>query len=83
MAFRDPVLKREHGPTPCGDGANTPFPYRQELEQETFDVLWGMSQSGSETEGLFLRLNQKEYYEVDSDQDVPVEWMPDVRSPPD
>jgi hypothetical protein len=42
-----------------------------------------MSEPSSETEGLFLRVNQKEYYEVDSDRYVVVEWMPDVRSPPD
>ena len=43
--------------------------------------MWEMSEPGSETEGLFLRIDQKDYYEVQPDQDIPIEWMPDVRSP--
>jgi len=43
--------------------------------------MWEMSKPGSETEGLFLRMNQKIHYEVEPDHDIPVEWMPDVRSP--
>ena len=45
--------------------------------------MWEMSKPGSETEGLFLRIDQKDYYEVQPDQDIPIEWMPDVRSLPD
>ena len=45
--------------------------------------MWEMSKPGSETEGLFLRINQKDYYEVRPDQDISTEWMPDVRSPPE
>jgi len=43
--------------------------------------MWEMSKPGSETEGLFLRIHQKDYYEVRPDQDIPIEWMPDVCSP--
>lgn len=42
--------------------------------------MWEMSQPGSETEGLFLRIEQKDYYEVRPEQGLPVEWMPNVRS---
>lgn len=45
--------------------------------------MWEMSKPGSETEGLFLRVDHKEYYEVEPDQDIPFEWMPSVRSPID
>ena len=45
--------------------------------------MWEMSKPGSETEGLFLRIDQKDYYEVRPDQDIPIEWMPNVRSSPD
>ena len=45
--------------------------------------MWEMSKPGSETESLFLRMNQQIYYDVEPDQDIPVEWMPDVRSPLD
>lgn len=45
--------------------------------------MWEMSKPGSETEGLFLRMNQKIHYEVEPDDDIPVDWMPDVRSPLD
>jgi len=41
--------------------------------------MWEMSEPGSKTEGLFLRIDQKDYYEVEPDQDIPIEWMPDVR----
>jgi len=58
------------------------FSCRPELDKETFDVMWEMSKPGSETEGLFLRMDQKDYYEVQPDQDIPIEWMPNVRSPP-
>ena len=40
-----------------------------------------MSEPGSETEGLFLRMDQKDYYEVEPDQDIPIEWMPNVCFP--
>jgi hypothetical protein len=43
--------------------------------------MWEMSKPGSETEGLFLRLEQKDYYEVEPDKEIPVEWMPNVRFP--
>ena len=46
---------------------------------ETFDVLWEMSKPGGETEGLFLRINQMDYYEVEPPQGISVEWMPNVR----
>jgi hypothetical protein len=59
------------------------FARRPELDRETFKIMWEMSKPGSETEGLFLRMNQKDYYEVPPDQDIPIEWMPDVRSLPD
>ena len=59
------------------------FSCRPGLDKETFDVLWEMSKPGSETEGLFLRIDQKDYYEVKPDQDIPLEWMPNVRSPID
>jgi hypothetical protein len=52
-----------------------------ELDRETFDIMWEMSKPGSETEGLFLRVDQKDYYEVEPDQDFPLGWMPDVRLP--
>jgi hypothetical protein len=54
---------------------------RPEFDKETFDVMWELSKPGSETEGLFLRAEQKDYFEVQPDQDIPVEWMPNVRSP--
>jgi len=50
-----------------------------QLDRKTFEVLWEMSKPGSETEGLFLRLDQKEYYEVRPDQDIPMGWMPDYQ----
>jgi len=52
-----------------------------ELDKETFDIMWEMSKPGSETEGLFLRIDEKDYYEVQPVQDIPIEWMPDVSSP--
>ena len=55
---------------------------RLELDRETFEIMWEMSKPGSETEGLFLRIDQKDYYEVQPDQDIPINWMPDVRSSP-
>ena len=54
---------------------------RLELDKETFDVMWEMSKPGSETEGLFLRTDQKDYYEVEPDQDIPIGWMPNVCFP--
>ena len=45
---------------------------------KTFDVLWEMSEPGSETEGLFLRIDRKDYYEVEPRQGISVEWMPNV-----
>ena len=43
--------------------------------------MWEMSKPGSETEGLFLRTEQKDYYEVEPDHDLPLTWMPDVCFP--
>lgn len=45
--------------------------------------MWEMSKPGSETEGLFLRIDQKYYYDVQPDHDIPNTWMPNVRSPLD
>jgi len=54
-------------------------PWLNQLEKETFDIMWEMSKPGSETEGLFLRIDQKDYYEVEPDQDIPVKWMPNFQ----
>ena len=81
VAFGDPRLKRECGTTSYDQQTDIPPSCRLELDKETFDVMWEMSKPGSETEGLFLRMNQRIHYEVEPDQDIPVEWMPDVRSP--
>ena len=42
--------------------------------------MWEASKPGSETEGLFLRADRMDYYEVEPDP-IPVEWMPNVCSP--
>lgn len=49
------------------------------LDKETFDIMWEMSKPGSETEGLFLRVDQMDYFEVQPAQGFPIEWMPNVR----
>ncbi|KAF9788342.1 D-amino-acid oxidase [Thelephora terrestris] len=51
----------------------------KQLDKETFDIMWEMSKAGSETEGLFLRVHQTDYYEVQPSQDVPFEWMPNFQ----
>jgi len=54
-------------------------PRLKKLDMDTFDVVWELSKPGSETEGLFLRIDQKDYYEVEPEQEIPVEWMPNYR----
>ena len=83
VAIGDTRLKGECEPTSRAEKSDILFSCRLELDKETFKVMWEMSKPGSETEGLFLRMNQKIYYDVEPDQDIPVEWMPDVRSPLD
>ena len=83
MAFGDPRLNREYNSSPCNEKTDLFCTCRPELYKETFEIMWEMSKPGSETEGLFLRIDQKDYYEVRPDQDIPTEWMPDVRSPPE
>lgn len=53
-------------------------PRLNELEKETFDVLWEMSKAGSETEGLFLRVHQTEYYREEVQYDE-VGWIPNFQ----
>lgn len=43
--------------------------------------MWEMSKPGSETEGLFLRINQKDYFEMEREGFIPVEWMPNACFP--
>jgi len=53
-------------------------PELDQFEKETFDIMWEASKPGSETEGLFLRIDRMDYYEVEPDP-IPVEWMPNYR----
>lgn len=77
VAFGDPRLNRERRLI-TRDEKLICLP---ELDRETFDVMWEMSKPESETEGLFLRIDQKDYHEVEPDQDIPVKWMPNVCFP--
>ncbi|KZS91403.1 FAD-linked reductase, partial [Sistotremastrum niveocremeum HHB9708] len=51
------------------------------IDRETFKVFWDMSAEGTATEGLFLRIVNKEYYdEVQGNEGPhPYEWMPNFR----
>ena len=53
-----------------------------ELEEETFNVMWELSSSGSDAEECFLRIPQTEYFFVDKRMPEPLEKMPNVRSHP-
>ena len=52
-----------------------------EINRETFDIMWEMSKPGSETEGLFLRAEHKDYFAVEPDYSIPYKWIPNVRFP--
>ncbi|RDB30565.1 D-amino-acid oxidase [Hypsizygus marmoreus] len=49
---------------------------QQKMDIDTFDVLWELSEPGSETEKNFLRVTQTEYY-CDHKFVPPLERMPD------
>jgi hypothetical protein len=53
-----------------------------ELEEETFNVMWELSASGSDAEECFLRIPQTEYFVVDPPKPEPLEKMPNVRAHP-
>lgn len=50
----------------------------EEIDQDTFKVMWELSAPGGEAEQCFMRLPQEEYY-VDH-RDTQLNWMPDVSS---
>ncbi|KDR68348.1 hypothetical protein GALMADRAFT_256974 [Galerina marginata CBS 339.88] len=49
------------------------------FEQETFKVMWELSEPGSNAEESFLRIPQTEYYYTERPQPDPLENMPDYR----
>jgi len=51
-----------------------------ELDQDTFDVLWKLSEPGSAAEGCFLRHTQTEYRGDDLPNAEWLQYMPDVRN---
>lgn len=48
------------------------------MDRETFKKMWEMSAPGSETEHLFLRLPQVEFYAEERVGENCLEVMPDV-----
>jgi len=73
IRYTSPWAGAHHVSTAVGN------PRLKQLDKETFDVMWKLSEPGSETEGLFLRIDQKDYYEVEPDKDIPIEWMPNYQ----
>jgi hypothetical protein len=50
------------------------------FEEETFDVMWKLSEPGSEAEECFLRVPQSEHFFVPRPQPEPLEKMPNFRT---
>lgn len=48
------------------------------FEEQTFDVMWKLSEPGSEAEECFLRVPQTEFFFVPRPQPEPLEKMPNV-----
>ncbi|KDQ60154.1 hypothetical protein JAAARDRAFT_191558 [Jaapia argillacea MUCL 33604] len=53
------------------------------MDQETFEVMWEMSDPAADTEGLFLRATQTEYYCDERPRPHPLESMPDFKYLPE
>ncbi len=51
------------------------------LDIETFKTMWKLSEPGGNTEGMFMRLPQTEYYCHKRSSPDALELMPGVRSP--
>ncbi|KDQ60147.1 hypothetical protein JAAARDRAFT_125639, partial [Jaapia argillacea MUCL 33604] len=56
---------------------------QKKMDQETFKVMWEMSDPAADTEGLFLRATQTEYYCDDHPRPHPLESMPDFKYLPE
>lgn len=52
------------------------------LDIETFETMWKLSEPGADTEGMFLRLPQTEYYRHKRSSPDALELMPGVCHPP-
>ncbi|KAH8102276.1 D-amino-acid oxidase [Cristinia sonorae] len=53
---------------------------QEDIDRETFDVMWELSKPGGEAEGAFLRLPQTDYYY--DGRDTHLNWMPDFKPLP-
>jgi D-amino-acid oxidase len=51
-----------------------------EMDQETFDMMWSLSEPGGAAEKCFLRLSQTEYYPAEMPGRHELENMPNVSS---
>jgi len=74
----DPKTIRYTSPWAGAHHVSMGDPALDKFEKETFDIMWESSKPGSETEGLFLRVDRLDYYEVEPDP-IPVAWMPNYR----
>ncbi|KAF8906782.1 D-amino-acid oxidase [Gymnopilus junonius] len=54
-------------------------PERYGFEEETFNVMWELSESGTHSEESFLRITQTEYFFNDRAKPDPLEKMPNFR----
>ncbi|OBZ77747.1 D-amino-acid oxidase [Grifola frondosa] len=54
---------------------------QQEIDQETFKVMWDLSAPGGEAEGCFLRISQSDYL-LDGRNEY-LDWMPDFKQLPE
>lgn len=55
-------------------------PMQQKIDQETFKIMWDLSEKGGAAEGCFLRVPQIEYYGDRIEEPHPLSWMPDPSS---
>lgn len=56
---------------------------QQKIDQETFKIMWDLSEKGGAAEGCFLRVPQIEYYGDRIEEPHPLSWMPDFKVLPE